>query len=270
MALVAAVALGLPLLALTVLPLFIARRLSWPAERPDGADDVARAVSSLRDLEFARAAGTIAPADAERLRAALERSAFPRRSAARAAPAPIATLAIAALAAGTIAVVVAASLPRELGDRAPGAVVTGSGGGPLGPTPAQLEAQLGSERRDVPTLLALADAYDREGRLKRAVSVYQEVLAIDPENVVALDALGAILLRSGEPAGALVAAERVLALRPRDAEALLLKGAALYQQARYGEAAAAWTRFLEVAAYDERADEVRALLADARRRAGAP
>src|SRR5438034_11423006 len=59
----------------------LARRpIAWPADPPDERDDVARAVSSLRDLEFARAAGTIAPADYARLRATLERDAFARRA----------------------------------------------------------------------------------------------------------------------------------------------------------------------------------------------
>lgn len=262
-----ALALGLPLLALTALPLVYARRLAWPVEPRDHVDEVARAVSSLRDLEFARAAGTIVPADYERLRAALERSAFARRSAPVAGRVPVVTLAIASLAAAAIAVVVAASLPRDLGERDPGGVLTGGGGGPLGPTAAQLEARLGTERRDIPTLLALADAYEREGRTREAVGVYQEVLAIDHENVPALDALGTILLQSGEPAGALVAADRVLALRPRDADALLLKGAALYEQARYADAVTAWTIFLEVAEYHPGAPMVRALIEDARRRA---
>lgn len=262
-----ALALGLPLLALAALPLLYARRLAWPSERADRVDDVARAVSSIRDLEFARAAGTVAPADYERLRAALERSASAHRSATAPGRVPVATLAIASLAAAVIAVVVAASLPRDLGERDPGGVLTGGGGGPLGSTTTQLEAQLGAERRDIPTLLALADAYEREGRVREAVGVYQEVLAIDRDNVPALNALGAILIESGEPAGALVAVDRVLALRPRDADALLLKGVALYEQARYADAVAAWTTFLEVAEYHQSAPMVRTLIEEARLRA---
>ncbi len=48
-------------LALVVRPLLARREVAWPLGTPDTHDDVARAVSSLRDLEFARAAGTIAP-----------------------------------------------------------------------------------------------------------------------------------------------------------------------------------------------------------------
>lgn len=260
-------ALGLPLLALAALPLVYGRRLAWPSEHADHVDDVARAVSSIRDLEFARAAGTLVPADYDRLRAALERSAFAHRPVSAARRAPVATLAIASLAAAVIAVVVAASLPRDLGERDPGGVLTGGGGGPLGPTTAQLEAQLGTGRRDIPTLLALADAYESEGRMREAVGVYQEVLAIDRNNVGALNALASILIQSGESAGALLAAERVLAQRPRDPDALLLKGVALYRQGRYAEAVTVWTAFLEVAEYHRNAGMVRALVEDARGRA---
>jgi len=41
----------------------------WPAEPATRRDDVARAVSSLRDLQFAEAAGTIDHADAADLKA---------------------------------------------------------------------------------------------------------------------------------------------------------------------------------------------------------
>src|SRR2546423_14638077 len=71
--------------------------LAGPADPPDQRDDVARAVSSLRDLEFARAAGTIAPSDYSRLRASLERDAFVRRAPEGQGTAPVRTLVAAAL-----------------------------------------------------------------------------------------------------------------------------------------------------------------------------
>src|SRR5258706_8760796 len=75
----------------------LARRpIAWPADPPDHRDDVARAVSSLRDLEFARAAGTIAPSDYARLRASLERDAVVRRAPAQRGTPPGRTLVAAA------------------------------------------------------------------------------------------------------------------------------------------------------------------------------
>ena len=76
----------------------LARRpVAWPVDPPDQRDDVARAVSSLRDLEFARAAGTIAPADYARLRASLERDAFARPAPQARGAAPVRTLVAASL-----------------------------------------------------------------------------------------------------------------------------------------------------------------------------
>src|SRR5260221_953959 len=124
-------------LALAVRPFLTRGAAAWPAETPDPRDDVARAVSSLRDLEFARAAGTIAPEDHERLRSLLERGAFAPQRAARATPAPWRTVLIAAVLAGTAAALLVVSPPQEAGDRAPGQPVTGTG--PTAPPVADLE-----------------------------------------------------------------------------------------------------------------------------------
>src|ERR671936_803360 len=87
------------------------RPRSWPLDPPDERDDVARAVSSLRDLEFARAAGTIAAADYTRLRASLERDAFSPRAEERGSTAPLRTMLLAALVAAAVAFVAATTLP---------------------------------------------------------------------------------------------------------------------------------------------------------------
>lgn len=243
-------------------------RSTWPAERVDATDDVARAVSSLRDLEFSRSAGVLAEADYLRLRSQLERAALVRRPDATRGVAPIGTFVVAAAIAGIVAVVVAVSLPREVGDRAPGAVVTGTGGGRLTPTTEELAAQARADPRDIPTRLALADVYLLEGKAREAIAVYQEVLALDRDNVPALNALGLILAQAGEADGALIAAERVLALRPRDADALFLKGLMLYRKEDYSGAVGAWRVYLEVGEFHPAAAMVRPLYAEARRRLG--
>src|SRR5437773_2454132 len=136
----------------------LARRpLAWPADPPDQRDDVARAVSSLRDLEFSRAAGTIAPADYVRLRASLERDAFVRRPPESRGKAPVRTLVAAALIAAIAVAVAVFYLPPSAGDRAPGETVTGTV--PQTDALAALEARAGANPSDVPTQLAHADAY---------------------------------------------------------------------------------------------------------------
>lgn len=253
-------------LALAVRPFLARRGARWPAEPVDARDDMARAVSGLRDLEFARAAGTIAPEDHARLAALLERSAFTRDRAVAATPAPWRTMLIASLLAGIVVVLVAVSLPREAGDRAPGAPITGTV--PTGPGIAELETRAKADPADIPTQLALADAYLDEGRLADAAAAFQRVLSRDDANVPALNGLAIVLFRSGEMQGAQVAVDRVLSLRPKDPDALFLKGLLQYQSADYTGAAATWAVFLDVGEFDARAAMVRPLYEEAKKRAG--
>jgi len=256
-------------LALAVRP-FLARRASaWPAEAPDTRDDVARAVSGLRDLEFARAAGTIAPADHARLRALLERSAFAPGRAEVTSPAPWRTLVIAAALAGIAAVLVVNSLPQAAGDRAPGEPITGTVPTSAAQTLADLERRASAAPADIPTQLTLGDAYLAAGRVNDAAKTYQVVLAKDPNNVAALNGLGYILFSSGELHGAAVAADRVLALRPRDPDALFLKGLIQYQSSDFKGAVDTWTVYLDVGQFDgDKAAMVRALYEDAKAKLG--
>lgn len=253
-------------LAFAVRPLLARHEIAWPLEMPDARDDVARAVSSLRDLEFARAAGTIAPADHERLRALLERGAFVPERETRSVPAPWRTLVLAALLAGTAVVLVVIELPRAAGDRAPGEPITGTAA--VAPTTTELEGRARANPRDVPALLALADAYVSEDRVTEAVATYRAVLAIDKDSVPALNGIGFMLFRSGELNGARIAAERVLTLRPRDADALFLKGLIQYRSEDWRGAVDTWTVFLDVGAFHPAAQMVRPLYEDAKKKAG--
>lgn len=251
--------------ALAFAPLL--RRARWPSEPADERDDVARAVSSLRDLEFARAAGTIAPPDYDRLRAALERDALMRYSpgAARtAAGVPIRTIGLAAVLAGIVVTLVAVSLPQEVGDRAPGSTITGTVPA-AGPGIAELEARVRATPNDIPTRLALADAYMSEGRQADAAAAYREVLLLDRDNIAALDGIALLLDLAGERDGAMVAVERVLQLRPRDPDALFLKGLIAYQREEWRAAVETWTIFLDVGEFHPAAPMVRPLYDQARR-----
>src|SRR5206468_1331509 len=136
---------------------------------------------------------------------------------------PVRTIVVASLMAGIVAVLVAVSLPREVGDRAPGAILTGSLP-PGAPSLATLEARAAATPNDVPTRLALADAYLEAGRAGDASAHYRAVLGLDRDNVAALNGLALVLELAGERDTALVAVDRVLQLRPRDADALFLRG----------------------------------------------
>ena len=245
----------------------LARRPApWPADPPDQRDDVARAVSSLRDLEFARAAGTIAPADYLRLRASLERDAFVRRPVETRRAAPVRTLVAASLIAAIAIAVAVLYLPPSAGDRAPGETVTGTV--PQTDALAALEARAHANPGDVPTQLALADAYVQAGRAQDAIPRYQAVLTKDPNNVAALDGLGLILVASSSDDGAIVAADRVLVQRPKDPDALFVKGLALYRKQDWNGAVDVWTVYLDVGQYHFGSEMVRGLYADARAKVG--
>ena len=239
---------------------------AWPAEPVSARDDVARAVSSLRDLQFAEAAGTIDRADASRLRAMLERSAFAPDVAAPTRRAPVRTVAIAALLVGVAAALAAQSLPQAAGDRAPGEPITGTV--PQATSIADLEARAKDRPRDVPTLLALADAYRQDGRVSDAVATYRTVLGIDPNSVPALNGLALILTQAGQPDGAMVAIDRALSLRPKDPDALFLKGLLLYEKQDWPGAVDVWTVYLDVGEFHPAAPMVRSLYDDAKKKLG--
>jgi cytochrome c-type biogenesis protein CcmH/NrfG len=245
----------------------LARRpVAWPADPPDQRDDVARAVSSLRDLEFARAAGTIASVDYTRLRASLERDAFARRPPEQRRAAPVPTLVAGALIAAVAVGAAVFYLPPSAGDRAPGETVTGTV--PQTDALAALEARASAKPGDVPTQLALADEYVKAGRPNDAIPRYQAVLAKDPNNVAALDGLALILVASGSNDGAIVAADRVLVQRPKDPDALFVKGLALYAKQDWNGAVDVWTVYLDVGQYHFGSEMVRGYYADARAKAG--
>lgn len=240
----------------------------WPAEPGIAGDDVARAVSSLRDLQFAEAAGTIDHADATRLRGVLERSAFqPEPAAGAIGRAPLRTLGVAALLLGIAAALIAQSLPQAAGDRAPGEPVTGTVPAAR-PSIADLEARVKAAPTDIPTLLALADSYRLDGRAADAIATYRAVLGIDPNSVPALNGLGLILTQAGQADAAMIAVDRVLALRPKDPDGLFLKGLLLYKKEQWSAAVDVWTVYLDVGEFHPAAPMVRALYDDAKVKAG--
>jgi cytochrome c-type biogenesis protein CcmH/NrfG len=166
---------------------------------------------------------------------------------------------------GIFAALVAQSLPQAAGDRAPGEPITGSLPA-AGPSTADLEARAKDRPKDVPTLLALADAYRQDGRASDAVATYRAVLGIDPNSVPALNGLALILVQAGQPDGAMVAVDRVLSIRPKDPDGLFLKGLLLYQKQDWKAAVDVWTVYLDVGEFHPAAPMVRSLYDDAKRK----
>ena len=168
---------------------------------------------------------------------------------------------------GIAAALAAQSLPPAAGDRAPGEPITGTV--PAGaPATADLEARAKAAPADVPTLLALAEAYRQDGRVSDAVSAYRTVLGIDPNSVPALNGLALILAQAGQPDGAMVAVDRVLQLRAKDPDGLFLKGLLLYQKQDWQGAVDAWTVYLDVGEFHPAAPMVRSLYETAKSNIG--
>src|SRR5438552_2939325 len=157
-------------------------------------------------------------------------------------------------------------LPPSVGDRAPGEPVTGTV--PQTDALAALEVRASANPSDVPTQLALADAYVQAGRPQDAIPRYQAVLAKDPNNVAALDGLALILVAAGSNDGAIVAADRVIAQRPKDPDALFVKGLVLYRKQDWNGAVDVWTVYFDVGLSLFGSDLVLGLYADARSKAG--
>ena len=83
---------------------------------------------------------------------------------------------------------------------------------PSGPSLADLERRAKAAPTDVPTKLALGDAYLDQGRLPDAASMYQGVLALDKDNISALNGLAVVLFLATRPVSPSVSARAITTL----------------------------------------------------------
>jgi mono/diheme cytochrome c family protein len=99
----------------------------------------------------------------------------------------------------------------------------------------------------------------------QAAEAYLEVLKKDPQNVEAVRRVGILLFLSGRPEEARLFLEIAQHADPKAAEGWLFLGNLYFQEGRYGEAIAAWERYLEVGG--EARERVQGLIAMARAQA---
>jgi len=99
----------------------------------------------------------------------------------------------------------------------------------------------------------------------QAAEAYLEVLKKDPKNVEALRRVGILLFMSGRPEEARLFLEIAQHADPKAAEGWLFLGNLYFQEGRYGEAIAAWEKYLEVGG--EARERVQGLIAMARAQA---
>jgi protein O-GlcNAc transferase len=93
---------------------------------------------------------------------------------------------------------------------------------------------------------ALAEAFQRLGRLDEALGHFERALALDRNYLEALYNSGNVLLRLGRYDEALARYDRVLALAPQFAEAMNNRGNALFELKRFSEALAAFDQAVAI------------------------
>jgi tetratricopeptide (TPR) repeat protein len=103
------------------------------------------------------------------------------------------------------------------------------------------------------------------GVYEQAAEAYLEVLKKDPKNVEAVRRVGILLFMSGRPEEARLFLEIAQHAEPMAAEGWLFLGNLYFQEGRYGEAIAAWEKYLEVGG--EARERVQGLIAMARAQA---
>jgi mono/diheme cytochrome c family protein len=103
------------------------------------------------------------------------------------------------------------------------------------------------------------------GVYEQAAEAYLEVLKKDPKNVEAVRRVGILLFMSGRPEEARLFLEIAQHADPKAAEGWLFLGNLYFQEGRYGEAIAAWEKYLEVGG--EARERVQGLIAMARAQA---
>jgi mono/diheme cytochrome c family protein len=138
-----------------------------------------------------------------------------------------------------------------------------------------------TQRAEARELKALADKAKKTGAVEdllawgrkafelkafdQAAEAYLEVLKKDPKNVEAVRRVGILLFMSGRPEEARLFLEIAQHADPKAAEGWLFLGNLYFQEGRYGEAIAAWEKYLEVGG--EAKERVQGLIAMARAQA---
>ena len=131
---------------------------------------------------------------------------------------------------------------------------------------ALLRQQAAQPDAPIPTLLRAAHLALDEGRLGEAQQLYERVLAREPRSAEAVNHLGAVLYAEGRVDEALGKVEEALGLDPRYIHALWDRVQYLFHDKRdFPGTVRAAEAFLAVLPQGPDADQVRALMAEARR-----
>jgi arylsulfatase A-like enzyme/Tfp pilus assembly protein PilF len=105
-----------------------------------------------------------------------------------------------------------------------------------------IELLQATEGADPDALIALGNAYTLAGREREAIATFNRLLAIDPDNGLAFENIGAAQLRTGDLAAAEGSLRRAIELDPKLAGAHTALGVALASTGRGDEAIELWKR----------------------------
>ena len=104
----------------------------------------------------------------------------------------------------------------------------------------------GEERPDLDSLNTLGIAYARRGDDERALRTFERVLALDPDNAMALENLGTVHVQRADREAARTAFERAVELAPRSSRAHAGLGVLQLQAGDRRAALASWTRAVDL------------------------
>src|SRR2546427_7886043 len=140
----------------------------------------------------------------------------------------------------------------NLGPR-PQALAADEAAAAVDPTDENLRQKIEEVRVDVPGLLSRALIASASGNYAKALSLFDEILEVEPSNVNALIGKAVAYRRKGKPQEALNCLDLVLGVQPGNASALLNRGNILLQQGDAEAALESFERLTQLYPNDEEA-----------------
>ena len=137
--------------------------------------------------------------------------------------------------------------------RRPEALAAYEGAAAVDPSNENLRQKIEEVRVDVPGLLSRALISSASGNYAQALSLFDDILEVEPSNVNALIGKAVAYRRSGKPQEAVNCLDLVLGVQPGNASALLNRGNILLEEEDFDSALDAFERLTQLYPGDEAA-----------------
>jgi len=137
--------------------------------------------------------------------------------------------------------------------RRPEALAAYEGAAALDPKNGNLRQKIEEVRVDVPGLLSRALIASASGNYTQALSLFDDILEVEPSNVNALIGKAVAYRRSGKPQEAVNCLDLVLGVQPNNASALLNRGNILFSEGDLEGASEAFDHLTQLYPNDEEA-----------------